>query len=205
MKNTTKTNFLNLLISVGLLSVFFSSCTKEPNAENIIYNVYNKTFTTVPGVNKFDSVDLNLDSKVDLLLRTRIAPTLDSFVCLLASNNVGFYIDSTYNIGAVPPDPGIPIYMDKPLDKNQTPAAITPGERLWAGLYTFFGYKENTTEYGFAGAGDKYIAIVMIYSLSHTYHYGWVRVNLSADFRTFKVIDGAYNATPNIPIAMGAK
>lgn len=207
MKNIVNTYSFYLMLSVSLVSVLLSSsCTKEPNVENIIYNTYNKTFTTVPGAAiKIDSIDLNQDSKVDLMFRTKIAPALDSAICLLMSSNIAYHIDSTYNIGAVPPAPGFPIYMDNPLAKNQTPPVVTPGKILWAGLYSFFAYKANTTVYGFAGAGDKYIAILIINPLSHRFHYGWVRLNLSSDFKTLKVIDGAYNAIPDIPIAMGAK
>lgn len=119
------------------------------------------------------------------------AHPLDSAACSLMSNNIGFLVDSTFNIGAVPPAPGIPIYLDNPLAKNQTPPAITPGRTTWAGLFTFFAFKANTTIYGFAGAGDKYIAIALINPLSHQFNYGWIRVNLSSDFKTLKVIDGA--------------
>ncbi len=71
--------------------------------------------------------------------------------------------------------------------------------------YPFLGINHilpDNLMYGdFNGAGDSYIGFKI--EIEEKYHFGWIRVNLSADFKTLEIIDGAYNNAAEAPIRAG--
>ncbi|MBP9151749.1 MAG: hypothetical protein KBF73_05660 [Flavobacteriales bacterium] len=71
--------------------------------------------------------------------------------------------------------------------------------------YPFLGINHilpDNLMYGdFNGAGDSYIGFKI--EIEEKYHFGWIRVNLSADFKTLEIIDGAYNNAEEAPIRAG--
>ena len=77
-------------------------------------------------------------------------------------------------------------------------------QKRWT-TYGYVGLKLGATITGIGNGADKYVPVIVQNPSTFKYHFGWLRVNLSSDFKTFKVIDGAYNIIAETPIAMGAK
>ena len=73
------------------------------------------------------------------------------------------------------------------------------------GAYPFLGINfivPNDDRWGdFNGAGDSYIGFKI--EIDEKFHFGWIRVNLSNDFKTLEIIDGAYNNAEETPIRAG--
>ncbi len=187
-----------LLLAVAITALL-SSCKKDNEADdpNIVYTSFDKTLSVSTGISKQDSLDVNLDTYKEFLAYAGFSSTGDTAASYLIGNTyAGTYIDSTQKYSS--------LYLVKPLDKGQTPDAFIPTVKKW-GEYSFVGLKQSSLVRGFAGAGDKYVPIIFRNPLTTRFHYGWIRINLSADFSTYKVLDCGYNLVPDVPIAMGAK
>ncbi|HUM53195.1 MAG TPA: hypothetical protein PK431_15320 [Chitinophagales bacterium] len=196
-----KNNFINTLKFVSVIlciSACFSSCKKdnnEPDDPNIIYTNFNKTINVSLGVTIIDSLDFNLDTKIDFSVFVGISSTGDTAAAYLIGESAGPYIDSTQKISFV--------FQTRALDKGQVPRQYSTAKE-WATL-GIIGYKQGSSNMGFAGAGDKFIPLLFNNPINGKFHYGWIRINLSSDYKTYKVIDGAYNLIPETPIKMGAQ
>lgn len=59
------------------------------------------------------------------------------------------------------------------------------------------------TKYGFSGNGDMLIGVRFL--IGTELHYGWMKINVSSDFKTVIVKEVAYNIVPNVEIKAGEK
>jgi len=71
-------------------------------------------------------------------------------------------------------------------------------------IFTKAGVTVSDQAGDFAGKGDKFIGVRFKDGASAN-HYGWLKVNLSANGRVLRVVDGAYHVTPDAEIKVGAK
>lgn len=53
------------------------------------------------------------------------------------------------------------------------------------------------------GKSNQYIGVK--FKIGSTYHYGWLKIDVSEDNRTLTIKECAYNTTPNQPIAAGSQ
>ncbi|MBK9329361.1 MAG: hypothetical protein IPM95_08630 [Sphingobacteriales bacterium] len=196
MKKVSIKPAMVLALAVFGFAALITSCKKADNP-NIIYTSYNKTVTGTVGSIVVDSIDLNLDTKSDFRFGISQTVTGDSIAVLISGGYIGgIYIDSTLALDFM--------YQVKPLNKNETPANYVPGVMQWeqVGLIDIKRAPDIT---GLAGSGDKFIPVFVYNTLTSKFHYGWIRVNMSSDHKTFKLIDGAFNLIPDVPVKMGAK
>lgn len=196
MKNVSfKPFMLSILILLAFVS-FITAC-KKADDPNIIFTIFNKTLTIGTGSVALDSIDLNLDTKPDFRFGIEKTGTGDTSASIMIGvPTTAFYIDSTQKISA--------LYLIKPLNKNEVPSIYTPGRKEW-NSYSYIDFKKGTEISGFAGSGDKYVPVFVNNTITGKFHYGWIRVNMSSDHNTLKIIDGAYNIIPEVPIKMGAE
>ncbi|MFN8236982.1 MAG: hypothetical protein U0T77_02340 [Chitinophagales bacterium] len=188
---------LLILSAICFLSVIFSSCTKGADDETIIYSTFNKTITGIAGSTLEDSLDFNLDSRSDIFFRLKSNTSMDSLAIFFFSYSTGFYIDSTLHIIG-------PLYSCKSLGKNETPNLLTT-RKEWSSAASVV-YKSGADITGdLSGKGDQFIPVLLFSPISSSKHYGWIRINISSDYKTLKIIDGAYSAIPDVAIKMGAK
>ncbi|MBK9328442.1 MAG: hypothetical protein IPM95_03820 [Sphingobacteriales bacterium] len=179
------------------VSLLFISCGKETNDENILYRTFNRTVTNTTGGFVIDSLDLNGDTYVDAAFLLFRSTSSDSAVCaLIGRNSSASLVDSTQSFGS--------LFFSKLLERGQVPVVLDPIKKEWA-KGAFFASRISAVTLGIAGAGDKFIPVAIDNPLTTQYHYGWVRINVSADLKTIQVIDGAYNYIPDVPVEMGAK
>ncbi|MFN8236983.1 MAG: hypothetical protein U0T77_02345 [Chitinophagales bacterium] len=197
MKKNTLYTFLLPVISILLIAAILTSCTKEANEQNIVYKSFNRTVTSTAGTFVVDSLDINSDNYVDFAFGLYKSSAADSAViAVIGRVQNASLVDSTQNFGS--------LLLSKPLSKNEVPVALVPTKREWY-RGAFCASKVGTTTLGIAGAGDKFIPLAVKNNETGKYHYGWIRINVSSDYVTLKIIDGAYNFLPEIPVKMGAK
>ncbi len=190
-----KISLTPLMLIIFAFFSFIVSC-KKAGDPNIVYSTFNKTISGVPGSILIDSLDFNLDTHTDLRVSFNTRPASDTIAIGFIGDNVGVYIDSTQNLGLA--------YLCKSLNKDEAPALFST-KREWT-LFGFLLIKRGADVMGaFSGAGDKFIPLLFINTITSKKHYGWMRINLSSDNKTFKIIDGAYNLIPDVPLKMGAK
>lgn len=192
-----KTKCIIVTLCAIALNLLVSSCKKDEKADdpNIIYVSINKTITASVVYGIGDSLDLNNDGKSEFYFLCFKNATSDSLYSFMSAPHALMYIDSTkvYSFLA----------EIKPLNSSVLPLPFD-GSYKW--YYTaYLGIKMGSTEYGYAGKGDKYLPVALAGSTATTFRYGWLRVNISADYQTFKIIDGAYSILDNTPIKMGAE
>lgn len=181
-----------LLVAVSVVSV---SCNKTEDDPTVIYTSFNKTvISALPAT--IDSFDLNLDTKSDFgILAGRNAAGDTAAIYFIAIDNGAGYIDSTQNLGIV--------FGSVSLQKGEAPEKL--GSAVKWGKRFIIAAKFNTDIYGYAGTGDRYIPVLLQNPITGKFHYGWVRVNVSSDYVTFKLIDAAYNLVPDVPVKMGVR
>lgn len=187
----------HILILMAVITAFLGSCKKEEADDpNIAYTAFNISFSNVEGVTQTDSIDINQDGINDFTVISGFSGTGDSAAAYMIGDNAGVYIDSTVKYGSI-------IYKIIPLDKGQAAENIST-QKHWA-AFGYVGLKLGASIAGIGNGVDKYVPVIVQNPSTFKYHFGWLRVNLSSDFKTYKVIDGAYNIIAEIPIAMGAK
>ncbi len=192
-----KTKCIFITLCAIALNLLVSSCKKDEKADdpNITHVVINKTITPTIGLSLNDSLDLNGDNINDFNLLSYQNVAGDTVITHISTSNSLLYIDSTkvMSISA----------EIKPLNENETPSLVD-GSYKWYYI-TYCGIKfGSASPLGIAGQGDKFIPVAIRVSLN-TFKYGWLRINVSADCKSFKVIDGAYSTLDNTPIKMGAE
>ena len=198
MKNILFTNIKTSAIIMLLLAVFISSCkVEEVDDQNIEFRSINKSVTSVVAYTYArDSADLNGDGRIDIYIAAAANPTADTALLFLSGNHAAVYVDSTETYSAF-------YYKAKNLFKDQSPDVLSAKRQWWQNTYV--GLRQGSTKKGYAGVGDVFIPFIFNKVGSPDYYYGWLRVNVSSDYRTIKLIDAAYHVLPDTPIKMGAK
>jgi hypothetical protein len=180
------TTFLFFLVFVFITTII--SCKKEKDDPNITYRSINKTITNsaFPTI-VLDSVDFDGNGISDFFFNLgRIS--VDSFFLQFYTNDASLNVDTTTLLGAY--------YLINITTGSTTPLYVSGSDN-----YSPIGvvsYKYGANFKGIAGKGDKYISFGYPYYPSNI-HYGWMKVNFSADYKTFKIIDCAYSTLANTP------
>ncbi len=197
MKAITFKSLMLCIISI-LLSSIIISCKKEKEADdpNITYRAINKTIngtSTFPsGV--IDSIDFDGNGKFDFIFQIAKLNS-DSMYVFYFGRNAAFNLDTT-------------VYVYEYLVVNEANLTSTPLYIDGSSNYYPYGLiaaKTVSLLKGIAGKGDKIISFGFLGASSSDIHYGWMRMNLSADFNTFKIIDCGFSVAANTSIKLGAK
>ena len=195
MKNRITKQTLKIMTVLLLLSVFISSCKKEEADDpNIIHRSFNKTVVATLDRNLVrDSLDVNADGVKDFAVLAVSTEAADTTITYISAINAALYVDST--------QPYFITYKAKNMFSGEQPELLST-KTQWYNI-AFTGAKTGPVLRGYAGVGDVYIPV--IFSAGINKYYGWININVSNDYRTLKVIDGAYHINPDTPIKMGAK
>ncbi len=70
------------------------------------------------------------------------------------------------------------------------------------GYINVFSSSSIYTAGNFQGDGDRFVGVRFQLD-GATNHFGWIRVNVAADYRSVTIRDYAYNTTPDTTIAAG--
>jgi hypothetical protein len=183
-----------LLLLIATIAITLVSCKKEKDDPNITYRTINKSFVNnnAPAV-VIDSIDFNGNGVNDFyVVLTRI--TNDTLVAQFQGMSAAFNMDTTFEISGS--------YVVNEQSGGNTPLYV-PGSDNYdeSGV---FSYRFAAVKKGIAGKGDRIVSFAYATGPSVIY-YGWMRLNISDDYKTFKIIDCAYSILPNTAIGLGAK
>ena len=174
---------LKFLYVATIVSGLFFSCNKseELPPDNIIFTEINKTITlsnpdSIDGTCKnliFEIKETSSSGNTTIIRLNDEFITCDGFSNILANSNNGDAL---------------------PLDENQK---ISETDN--------WGNSNGISLDDFAGKGEKYIGYRSGFFPSGVtnYNYGWIKIELSSDKSTLKIIDRATNYTENKYIKTG--
>lgn len=180
--------------------MLFSSCKKEKLDADCQYFEYNLSYT-------FPNVDTNIviDYKTQysgvfeyLGFTYRNSDLSGPNLYLRGGGMLYAYVPNSYilfdNSKAL-----VPLIYNQKIDSTFLFDFTT--------LYVAYnGYSSSETKYNlFSGKGDMYIGFKVKVGNWNSLDskYGWIKINLSSDGRTFQIINGALNKNINEPILAG--
>jgi hypothetical protein len=173
---------IKLLFFLSLSLIINMSCKKK-NVENQVYN--DITFLEI---NKL----ITATGKDSIVWECR--PLIFK---IMPNKHIGFY--------------AILIENAKPIQCNESISCITDFSNNVLILNNFDIIYSNRTwkfanELGlsnFAGKGEKYIGFRMSSNAVQEYYYGWIKIELTENIDTLKIISTAYRNIPNRSISAG--
>lgn len=175
------------------------ACKKESNDPNIIDKVINKKIIAVETSGSsflgIDSIDLDNNGIFDI-----------AFAVIVGKNDS---TAATYSVGindnALFLNESGGYFSNLPLNTGTTLDTFNFSANQFEDI-SIFHQKDVSISLnkGIGGKGDKYTGIVLRSSGSN-FHAGWMKVNLSADLRTFTIKEYAYQKEPVVSIKIGQK
>ena len=185
-------------ILIVLITALPIACKKEANDPNIDDRTINKTFTAIASDDNFiieDSIDTDLDGIFDIIFTAFIGDSSQASTSFV--RNGGLLIENKTILGDV-----------YPLNKNLATGDLLDVNSLTWNNSAFSSLKtiivNNTADDGIHGKGDKYFGF-RIKKSTGNYLYGWLKVNLSDDFKTFTIKELAVQKVINKAIKVGEK
>lgn len=196
-----KTTKIITLIAMVVLAV---SCKKEKETDNP--NINHRTIDIELKSNSYilsslnQNIDINDDGvqdfRIDLYLN-RISNDEFNYSAAINSVQTGnellSQVVNTYH------------YL-KALTVNQS---IDSGSGIWYNFTNAFVflkspiYPNTDIEFGFAGKGD--VLIGFRFMIGTELHYGWMKINVTADYKSIVVKEVAYEIRPNVEVKAGEK
>ncbi|MEZ5053667.1 MAG: hypothetical protein R2807_02685 [Chitinophagales bacterium] len=186
------------IISFSLCLIALTSCKKEGSTNIIHKNINQQIVVNSELLDTAIILNFNDDLLDDFFARIRYLGLIreSSFSLFLASddsrNQVLSFEDAEYIIAKK-------ILNNTSIDSNST---------IWhSNGYLYYQHRlggsiiENYVDV--VGAGDVFIGIRFI--IDGQYHYGWLKVAVSTDFKTINIKEVAYNKIPNVAIKAGEK
>lgn len=173
---------LNTLIITSITLMIFS-CNKSSDViqDNIIFNQINKTVTA----SHPDSID---GACKNLIFKVQILNQSDNTV-VIRTNKEGIFCDGFNNI----------------LADSNTGRVLTLNENQKISENGDWKSANGICLDEFAGKGEKFIGYRSGFYPSGVtnYNYGWIKIELSSDKKTLKIIERAMNYTENKSINTG--
>lgn len=198
------------IVAFALVSVMLSGCKKEEDKAdpNIIFKTYNSVTLTNSTTESTPSQNFTFDVDGDGVNDLRIDASFqnvggDTTVTQLDLKRANSTDNKVISESFQFPDGG-PLADALKILPNGTKINTTSN-------FTSDGFVVLTAKkgaavigsFGFTDGQDKLVGIS--FKIGSDTHYGWLKVNVSADLKTMKVVEGAYNKTANAEIAAGDK
>jgi len=191
-----------ILISILVIVIFATSCKKETETDNP--NINHRTVNLEMKVSSYNayssmSIDIDKDSTIDFGLYLKLnKDNNDKYNYLLTIAGEVLYNEMK----------SISINGDdyiKTLSKNDSINVVSFLD--WSFDCNIFEIEKtigNTEEkYGFSGKDDMLIGIRFL--IGTELHYGWLKLDVAADYKSAIVKEVAYDIRPNIGIKAGEK
>lgn len=193
-----KTTKMITLIAMVVLAV---SCKKEKEADNP--NINHRKVNLEMKVSSYNaesdmSIDINDDGMLDFEIELDLYRDSD--------NDLEYYAEIDYEQTGneiLTQEINSDEYI-KTLNKNDL---ISGGSSTWYRYATIFELDRDPgnpeEKHGFAGNGDVLIGIRFM--IGTQLHYGWMKLNAAADFKSIIVKEVAYDIRPNVEVRAGEK
>lgn len=186
------------LIAIVVLAI---SCKKEKETDNP--NVNHRTVNLEMKVSSYNadsdmSIDINddgmLDFEIELDLYKDAEDDFDYELWLDYEEFGNEFLTQEINSEE---------YI-KSLNKNDL---ISGGSSTWYRYCNFFEIEKTPgnpeEKYGFAGKGDILVGVRFL--IGTQLHYGWMKINAAADYKSIIVKEVAYDIRPNVEVRAGEK
>jgi hypothetical protein len=161
----------------------------------VVYHDINPD-TVVNAANPTYSIDFNNDGQVDFTMNKRNLTTVVDFYN--SRINTKDWANVTYSSGFT---------SDTKFSLGDTVSSVLKSKTNWSyyrlGQDTISDNKTNTNAQWVGGEMSKYLG-VQFSDASNIIYYGWIRVNLAADFSSLTFLDYAYESSPGALIKAGA-
>lgn len=201
MKNLQKTLCLLCIV------IIFSCKKEEADDPNIEYASYNTNLAYIRNEENYKSFDVNNDAIDDISIIIKSVTDGDiedlKIATSAALNNNLLHV--AYNKEMI--EPGLRSLAEaysngETINSVSSDFIDNDGVNLDLLRTVESPYKEGH----FHGSGDKFIGFrFKPTETSAGFYFAWLRVNISADFKTIKIIDGASQKIADTPIIAGAK
>jgi hypothetical protein len=193
-----KTTKMITLIAMVVLAV---SCKKEKETDNP--NISHRTVNLEMKVSSYNaesdmSIDINDDGMLDFEIELDLYRNSD--------NDLEYYAEIDYEQTGneiLTQEINSDEYI-KTLNKNDL---ISGGSSTWYRYATIFELDRDPgnpeLNYGFAGKGDLLVGVRFMIGTER--HYGWMKINATADYKSIVVKEVAYEIRPNVEVIAGEK
>ncbi len=164
-----------------LISLFSCNKKEELPEDNIIYKAIDKTITELV----CDSID---GACYNLIFEIEESKQSDCTVSIRLNNQMVLCDAYTEILANIHTGNALPLYKDHKISEHNN----------WA-------HPHGISLDDFAGKGEMYIGYrAALYPSGQVYYnYGWIKIELSSDKKTLKIIDRATNYTENKYIKTG--
>ena len=196
MKNLfSKISFLFLFV------IILSSCKKEKNNNNS--NIFVTPFNSIFNLSSEDTtvykeLDIDKDGAKDFTVIMKY-----QYKERLGNNNYVYMYASKIQNEVLAHLGSVEGYF---LNELTTSDSISPTSTIWipeASAATYWTQSRISINEGIAGKGNSIIGLRFL--IGADLHYGWLKLNVSSDYRTITIIEAAYDKRPNTSILAGAK
>ena len=196
MKNLfSKISFLFLFVMI------LSSCKKEKNNNNS--NIFVTPFNSIFNLSSEDTtvykeLDIDKDGAKDFTVIMKY-----QYKERLGNNNYVYMYASKIQNEVLAHLGSVEGYF---LNELTTSDSISPTSTIWipeASAATYWTQSRISINEGIAGKGNSIIGFRFL--IGTDLHYGWLKLNVSEDFKTINIMEAAYDKRPNTSILAGAK
>lgn len=219
MKNLFKKQ--NTLL-IALFAMLLFSCKKEDaNDPNIIEKTINQTISNnfnLTGAVESDAnhleIDIDGDGQNDLTFETFFEKPNEDATNDTIINAIGIFVDERIVNGTYQSNGDVLIFGTYFFDYLATLKKVSEGSSISSSLNNWdhggFVYAKlfrNTSILTSAESGETNSdqLIPFRFKIGSAMHYGWIKVNLSSDFKVLNIKEVAYQKNPNTAIEAGAK
>lgn len=193
------------VLTIAAAATIPLSCKKDDNTSTTNVSIIesktlNKVISTSVSGDDFDvldSIDVNSDGVYDFLVAIGGENYYGEVYAnaLLKSN----YISGNDFLTNLQENAGESYYM---LTTKNSGDVISSASTKWYD-YGYAGVKYNSEQLGNANGTDKYYGFR--FKIGSATHYGWMKANLAANFKSFTIKELAYHKTANTQIKVGEK
>ncbi len=209
LKNNKNKQMKNLqkILYLFCISIIISCKKEDADDPNIEYASFNTNLTYIQNDYNYKSFDVNNDGINDISIY--ITSHIDGDIEDLEITTYGANSEGLLKVS----------YNEEVVEGNieEIAKAYSNGEVINSVSSDFYDsespyldllrtVESPFTEGHFHGSGDKFIGFrFKPTATSLGFYFAWLRVNISADLKTIKIIDGASQKIADTPIIAGAK
>ena len=192
---------LKIILLQTIVILAMISCKKEDkeiNSNIIVTPINSIAHLTTEDTTVYKDLDIDKDGAKDFTVIMKY-----QYKERLGNNNYAYMYASKIQNEVLAHLGSVEGYF---LNELTTSDSITPTSTIWipeASAATYWTQSRININEGIAGKGNSIIGFRFL--IGTDLHYGWLKLNVSEDFRTINIMEAAYDKRPNTSILAGAK
>ncbi len=192
---------LKIILLQTIVILAMISCKKEDkeiNSNIIVTPINSIAHLTTEDTTVYKDLDIDKDGAKDFTVIMKY-----QYKERLGNNNYAYMYASKIQNEVLAHLGSVEGYF---LNELTTSDSISPTSTIWipeASAATYWTQSRININEGIAGKGNSIIGFRFL--IGTDLHYGWLKLNVSEDFRTINIMEAAYDKRPNTSILAGAK